>query len=372
MIKFTDSVGVGEVKQTKEGYLVATSRVARTGVQNYLASELGDIAINAGFSPNDVVRVNRPESEVFSDAAMNTITRLPITIDHPADDVTSENWSSLSVGDLGDAYKRDGDWIVVNPMIKDAAGIRAAQTTHKEFSAGYQADIVLSKDKAIADFDMTQIKYNHMALVPKGRAGSEARLGDSWGATPIQDSPTGSTPNNPQKGGHHMTTKTVVLGDKAVQVAVEDAAEVERFKSDMAAKLADAETKRQAEIEAKDEEIGTLKVDLKAAKDAAVIDVDALVASRSALVDTAKAIDSDIEVAGKTDSEIRKAAVVAKLGEDSVKDVSDSEITGMFKALSKTVSTNPVADALGTPQKINANDAHSGYAARLTRQTQEN
>lgn len=369
-MRFTDSAKIGGVKKTKEGYLVATARVARTGVQNYLASELGEVATNTGFQPGDVVRVNRPESEVFSDKSLNTLTRLPATVDHPAEQVASNNWSKYAVGDVGDAYARDGEWIVVNPMIKDAGGVEAAQTTHKEISMGYTANIVVSADKAIADFEMQDISFNHLALVPKGRAGEQARIGDAWGASPVADNQTGGTPT-PEKGGH-MTTKTVVLGDKAVQVLAEDAAEVEQFKTASTKALADAKT----EIEAKDEEIGTLKADLAAAKAAAVVDVDKLVADRSALVTQVKAIDAKIDPAGKTDAELRKAAVASRLGDEMVADAGESEINGMFKAIAKGASAaDPVRDAFS--RGVTANDAdivdtaQAAYVARLTRQTQE-
>lgn len=355
-MKFTDSAKIGGVKQTKEGYLVATARVARTGVQHYLASELGDIAISAGFQPNDVVRVNRPESEVFSDKSLQTITRMPVTVGHPSEQVNSGNWSEYAVGDVGDAYTRDGAWIVVNPMIKDARGIQAAQTTHKEISMGYTANIVEAKDKSIADFDMTEIAYNHQALVEAGRAGHEARIGDSWGISPVVDNQPGSTPLNRKTGGH-MTTKTVVLGDKAVQVNAEDAAEVERFKDASAKALSDAKAEHKAAIDAKDEEIGKLKTELKTAQDAAKIDVDKLVADRSALVTQIKAIDAKIDPAGKTDAELRKAAVAAKLGDEMVADAGEAEINGMFKAIAKDAKpADPVRDAFSRGAPVSMGD----------------
>src|SRR5690625_1257115 len=150
MIKFTDQVAIGDTKQTCDGYLVATAKVARTGVQYYLADELGDIAFKAGFKSGDVVRVNRPEQTVFNQSTLDSITRVPVTVDHPAENVTADNWSKYAVGEVGDAYKRDGEWIVVNPMIKDSAAIQAAKTTHKEISMGYTAGIVEAKDKSIA------------------------------------------------------------------------------------------------------------------------------------------------------------------------------------------------------------------------------
>lgn len=371
-MKFTDSAKIGGVKQTKEGYLVATARVARTGVQHYLASELGDIALSAGFKPNDVVRVNRPESEVFSQDSLNTLTRLPATVDHPAEQVTSENWSKYSVGDVGDAYTRDGEWIVVNPMIKDANGVQAARTTHKEISMGYTANIVEAKDKSIADFEQTDIRFNHLALVPAGRAGHEARIGDSWGISPVVDNQPGSTPK-PERGGRMSDQlKTVVLGDSAVQVAVSDVAAIEQFKTDSAKALSDAKAEHKAAIDAKDEEIGKLKTELKTAQDAAKIDVDKLVADRSALVTQVKAIDAKIDPTGKTDAELRKAAVASKLGDEMVADAGEAEINGMFKAIAKDAKpADPVRDAFSKVADHDVNDAHSDYVARLTRQNKE-
>ena len=353
-MRFNDRVSVGQTKQTSEGYLVATAKVARTGVQEYLAAELGDVAAQAGFNPGDIVRVYRHPDQVFSQDTLNSITRVPVTIDHPQESVSADNWSQYAVGEVGDAFAKDGEWIVVNPMIKDARGIEAAKSTHKEISMGYNANIVKARDGIDADFEMTDIRMNHLALVPRGRAGSQARIGDSWGAAPISDNQPGVTPNNRPKEGL-MTTKTVVLGDKAVQVLVEDAAEVERFKQESANALVDAEDKFTNIIAAKDEEIGKLKAELADAKKAAEIDVDALVAARTELVAQVKAIDAKIEAKGLSDAELRKAAVAAKLGDEMVKDASEAVILGMFKAIAKDAKpADPVGEALknGTRQPV--------------------
>lgn len=372
MIRFTDRVSVGDTKETAEGYLVATARVARTGMQEYLARELGDIATEAGFKPDDIVRVYRHPDEVFHSDSLASITRLPVTVDHPAEDVTAENWAKLSVGEVGDAYSTEPEWIVVNPMIKDAGATKAARTTHREISMGYSAAIVKARDGLDADFEQKTIRYNHLALVPKGRAGEKARIGDAWGVSPIQDFQPGDTPKTEKGGRMSDQLKTVVLGDKAVQVAVTDVAAIEQYKADMQRKLSDAEAAKKKAEEDKDEEIGKLKADLKKAQDAALIDVDALVAARSELVATVKALDAKIDISGKSDADLRKAAVATKLGDEMVNGASDAEINGMFKAIAKDAKpANPVADAIkhGVVNVGDAaqqmNDAHAKGVADL-------
>ena len=167
------------------------------------------------------------------------------------------------------------------------------------------------------------------------------------------------------------STKAVILGDSVVQVSVSDALLIEQFKDASAKALADAEAKHKAAIAAKDEEIGKLKAELADAKKAAEIDVDALVAARTELVAQVKAIDAKIDPKGLSDAELRKAAVAAKLGDEMVKDASDAEISGMFKAIVKdTKPTDPVGEALkhrvGDADPVN--DAQASYVARLTRQ----
>lgn len=365
-MKFTDRVSVGSTRTTAEGYVVATTRVARTGVQHYLASELGDIALQKGFKPNDVVRVYRHADEVFHKDSLASITRLPVTLNHPSENVTADNWSRLAVGDIGDAYSVEPEWIVVNPMLKDSKAIEASKTTHKQLSMGYTAEIVAARDGLDADFEQKTIRYNHLGLVPAARAGEQARFGDSWGAEPFQDFQPGITPK-PKESLMTDSLKTVVLGDVAVQVSISDVAAIERYKTEMTKALADAKKEKEKSDEDKDEEIGKLKAELKTAKDAAIIDVDKLVIERTELVSKVKAMDAKIDPKGKTDAELRKAAVAAKLGDVMVADASEAEINGMFKALAKDVKTaNPVADALRDGVVTHA-DAEAAAKSALTK-----
>ena len=374
-MKIIDSVALGDSTVTDAGYLEAAARTARIGIQQYLGSELGRPDL-------DVVNVYRDEVEVFAKRSLDTFSKLPITNDHPGVDVDASNWRDLAVGTTGDEVLRDGEYLKIGLKITDASAVQAVRDGKRELSVGYAAEIVwqdgVAPDGAAYQAIQKNIVANHIAIVERGRAGSKARIGDSWGASPVQDFQPGPAPKTVEDSQMTDQLKTVVLGDKAVQVAVTDVAAFEQFKADSSKALADAQTAladaqadHAAAIAAKDETIGTLRADLQAAKDAAVIDVDALVAARTDLVAKVKAVDSSIDPKGLSDADLRKAAVAAKLGDEMVKDASEAEILGMFKAIAKDAkpanSSDPVRDAINSgPTKTN--DAQADYVSRLTRQ----
>lgn len=92
-MKFTDrmTVDASAIRETDDG-LVVQARVARGGnVQDYLGAEMG-VAEKA------IVRIYRPEDEVFARKAFQTYARKPITIGHPKGGVSADTWKDLAVG----------------------------------------------------------------------------------------------------------------------------------------------------------------------------------------------------------------------------------------------------------------------------------
>jgi hypothetical protein len=83
--KFTDTVTLVGTRVTTDGYLVGEVRCARSGCQQYLASELGLV----DSEPGEVVNVYRPESAVFSKDSMATFVGKPVTVGHPPEMVDS-------------------------------------------------------------------------------------------------------------------------------------------------------------------------------------------------------------------------------------------------------------------------------------------
>lgn len=371
-MKFTDAMSIAGTRRRDDGYLVADARVARTGIQIYAGHEVGKPEMA-------VVRVYRPDSEVFSRDTLASFAHRPVTNDHPDEAVTAGNWKDHAVGNTSDEIARDGSFVRVPLMVADAKAIDLVEKGKRELSAGYSCDLTWESgqtaDGQAYDAIQKNIRANHVAIVQRGRAGSEVRIGDGatqWGAAPIID-------HHPEKD-KPMTLKTVTVDGIPIEVTDQGAtviATLQKRVSDAATQIADLEKKaKEDEEEAekkfakKDEEIGTLKADLKKAQDSApqAADIDRMVADRAKLVTTIKAIDSKIETDGKSDADLRKAAVAAKLGVEMVKDASEAEIAGMFKAIAKDVKpADPVRTALqgGLHTGDAAKTVNDAYAAMV-------
>ena len=369
-IKFTDAlIHDGTLRKTDDGY-VAQARVARGGnVQDYLGSEMGVM-------DQQVVRVYRPSDAVFAPDAINTYARKPITIGHPAGGVSDATWKNLAVGEIDRDVLRDGEFVSVPLLFRDATAIALMQSTSgpRELSMGYEANVDftdgVTPDGEEYDAIMTDFRMNHVAVVSAARGGKELRIGDgadaTWGATPYQDRKDAIMAND-------ANTRTVIIDGLSVITTDAGAQALEKLQGqikDGAKALTDAETAHTTALTAKDEEIGTLKADNKALKDAAITPakMTSLIADRVALETTVKAIDAKIEVADVSDADLRKAAVASKLGDEMVADASEAEIVGMFKAIAKDAAkADPFADARkgGVKTTLHAADAeakaHAAY-----------
>ncbi len=353
-MKLIDTVSLGDARVNDAGYLEANARTARIGIQQYLGAELGRPDLG-------IVNVYRDEAEVFSKRSLDTFSKIPVTLDHPSGPVTAETWKDVAVGTTGDEVLRDGEYLKIGLKITDAAAVKAVQNGKRELSVGYATDIVwedgTSPDGTPYQARQTAIMADHIAIVSRGRAGSEVRIGDAgkWGAAPI-------TPTmDKEMRTMSDALRTVVVDGLSVITTDQGAQAIDKLQkalADSAANITKLQDEHTKTLATKDEEIGKLKADLKTAQDAAKIDVDKLVADRAELVETVKAIDTKIETAGKSDADLRKAAVAAKLGDEMVKDASDAEILGMFKAVAKdTKAADPVADAIRSGIKPTVTDA---------------
>jgi hypothetical protein len=285
------------------------------------------------------VRVYRDGAEVFADASLQSFSHAPITVDHPTEMVTAENWSRLAVGEVSTAAKKDGDWVMLPLILKDAAAIQSVIDGKRELSAGYVCELDFTSgvtaDGQAYDARQKNIKINHLALVDRARAGSEARIGDGakWGPAPI-------TPNQEEEK-RPMTDalRTVVVDGLSVQTTDQGAQAITTLLqriADAARKATETETAHTAVVAAKDKEIATkdAEIDGLKAKILSDADLDKRVAARAELINTAKLIHKDLQPAGLSDADIRKAVVVAKLS-DAAKDKPQAYIDARFDILAE-------------------------------------
>jgi len=327
----------------------------------------------------ETVTVYRDEADVFRKASLQTFGLLPVTDDHPSDMVTADTARMVSVGTTAEEVLRDGEYLRIGIKLTDAATIRKVQDGKRELSVGYTSEIVwgdgVAPDGTPYQARQTNIVGNHIAIVAAGRAGPLARIGDgepvtgdggtdrkAWGALPL-------VPTHADTKGSQMadTLQTVVLGDAAAQVAIADAPKVEAFKAAMTKALADATAAHKAEMDAKDAELAAKDAKIAASDKAALTDadMDAKVAARADLIGNAKMIAKDLATAGLSDAAIRKAAVVAVLGDDALTGKTDAYVDAMFDIhVASAAKGDPVADALKTGTAP-VTDARAEYIKRL-------
>lgn len=331
---------------TRDGFLVGDAKVSRAGnVQKYYGHEIG----LTGDEAHRVFGVYRDPDVVFHEDSMRSLAGRPVTRNHPDESVTADNWAQLAKGQVGGVIRRDGEHVVAPMAIMDATAVREVQSGARSLSAGYTVEIV--KDEGISPggepYQYRQagaLRFNHVAYLPGNnpRAGN-TRIGDDRGIPPR---PLKS------KGGRHMTDnlRKVVLDGISIETTDQGAEAISKLQGQLAAKatalnVADESmkaeiAKKDAELAKKDAEIDDLKG--KIMDDAAL---DARVQARADLIGKARQIAKDVKVEGVSDADIRKAVVIAKLGDAAVKDKSADYIDARFDILSEGIgktSNDPV------------------------------
>lgn len=132
-------------------------------------------------TPEGPRREYRSPEEVFADASLATLRGAPVTLGHPREAVTAETWDALAVGHGGDDVRRDGDVVAASVYVSSSRALDVIERGEaREISLGYDTEFVaepgVSPEGEAFDGRQTRIVYNHIALVPRGRAGREVSL----------------------------------------------------------------------------------------------------------------------------------------------------------------------------------------------------
>lgn len=304
---------------TDEGFLRVPGRVARTGVQEYLASELG-ITDRA---PNDIIKVYRPETSVFDELSLSSYSGTDVTIEHPNAMVNSESYRDVSVGVVTGVGVRDGDFVSANMIIKSKDAIKAVESGKVQLSAGYTAVYDEAPADSPYDFIQSEIRVNHVALVDRARAGHQARLFDH--------KPEGNT----------MTVKVTLDSGRTVEVENEAAAtlvtdSIERLTQRVTDAEAATETAN-ATRDAATEQLATEK--LKTTDSAIKARVESIA---KATADAVKVAGKDFTCDSMSTVAIQRAALLVKRPTIDWGDKSDIYVQASFDAALEQSSAEPI------------------------------
>lgn len=159
------------ITKTPEGFLICHDvPLARLGPMQYRAAEL-----SLPGTPEQIVTVNRYAEDVFAPAAIASFEGKDVTAGHPPENLTAETWAAYARGHV-ENVRRQEDFLVGDLIIKDSQLANEVQSgAVREVSAGYTAEFLPDGDC----LKQTNIRGNHVAVVPRGRAGHDVAIKDA-------------------------------------------------------------------------------------------------------------------------------------------------------------------------------------------------
>jgi hypothetical protein len=157
-----------KMKKTKEGYYNGKAVVTKTGVFQYLNAD------------GTICRELRHADDVLKTESLDTLKLKPVTNDHPNELVNVDNVDKYSVGSIGETVEVHGNNIVVAFTVNNKDAVMAIESNKKrELSLGYTLDLIQEDgiyNGEVYTHRQTNINYNHLAIVERGRAGRDARI----------------------------------------------------------------------------------------------------------------------------------------------------------------------------------------------------
>ena len=325
---------------TPQGFLLVDTFFTRAGIFNYLGDD------------GKTIKEYRSPEEVFSEASMDSLKFAPITAQaHPDAKVDVGNVKTVQVGMVGENLRRvtnnQGDFLAGKSIFTDKAEIDRILDRHRrgediQVSCGYSCLLTPETGKIDeGEFDAKQsnIVYNHLATVDKGRAGEYVKLKlDQQGRKGnMPDKSVQITRPAIKLDGFTMDALLVEVPEAQVQafnsllVKLDEAVKLVQVNLDREQSELSKKAKTITELEAeKDEHKDSLdkaKNDLEGAKEElsdwqnpTSEKVQALIKSRTDLEDIAKNLE--IKTDGLSDKQI-KVEVVKKVHDGL--DISEKE-----------------------------------------------
>ena len=339
---------------TEEGYLRVWCRAARTGTQLYRRAD------------GSQVREYRPPEEVSNPDSLSTFGMKPATWGHPPVLLDAANTKQYQVGYSGSQVRYNDGFVEVALVVTDQDAIeRIKRKDATEVSAGYKVDFdptpgLTPEGEEYAGVQRN-IRVNHIAIVPRGRAGPEVRLlldrmdaADAVAIDPILAPSPGAAlqPSSPAS----PVMATVKLDGLEIDLPAEAAPAVQSFARDMERQVQALTSQRDElteKLDAAQEEIDNLAIEKESAEgradaleerlselesgDGSRIDtaeLDQLVAARLAtLQHLAPAFAEDFKFDGIDDETLYTEAFKNLTGSAPLEDADPAYIQGVVEGI---------------------------------------
>lgn len=317
---------VTKMKLTDDGFLKGRAIATNVGVFPYLLED-GTVQYEL-----------RSSEEVFDRDSRDSLDGVPLTNDHPSVKVTSENAKELSVGFNGNV-RQDQYYLSTELTITDKQAVEDVQGGKRALSMGYTTDVIMESGVWMGvhyDAIQTKIRYNHEAIVPKGRAGDAARMKlDSMNTDGIQIIDKTDNRRSSMKFTFDGMEYEVDNAD-FVKLFKEQNKELEKLKSDSTEELKTVQDKLdtlQAKHDQLDEDNKSLKKD---ADDLKKVDkekeINEAVKEKLDLMIVAEKLDVEVKV-DMSSKDIKKAVILKKAPTAKLDEATDVYLNARFDAV---------------------------------------
>lgn len=329
---------LSKARRTSIGGARIPAALTRTGVFSY-------------FGPDGrEVREYRPAEEVFHADSLVTLLDAPVTDDHPPGLVTPSNYRQYARGQVASEARQDGEQVTADLTVNDMELLERVDSGEKaEVSCGYRCDI--DPTPGVTDtgerYDRVQrnIRYNHVAIVKRGRAGSDVRLRLDSAGDVVLDTEKSMDKIVLDGATYPLTTAAEIQSAGAALARVAERAEkrvdtAEAELKQVVSKLEQAEAKlEQAEKRA------------DAAEDPQRI--DAAVQARVAFMARAKELKADVKF-DSGDREVMVACIKAVDPSFEPGERSDDALRAVFDYVRPSQFRHPAAPATSAPAENRA------------------
>lgn len=316
------------VERLPDGRIRVDAYLTRTGIFDYLNAD------------GTIRRELRRQDHVFDGASLVSATSALVTDDHPYEMVRPDNAKQYAAGIVEGTPRQDDDKVRAPLLIWDAELIEKMESGKVEVSCGYEADIIEEPGEFNGqryDAVQTNIRYNHVAIVERGRAGRDvrARMDAARMISPMEKQDSVILDAVEKKIGEQAVKISEL--EAALKTQTERADKAEAARDDFEEKFNAAE-KARTDAEASFAERVTARAELEGA---------------------AKKLGLEVKP-GMSDKEI-KVAVVKKIDNKDVGDKSDAYVDARYDAaLERAPEAEEAAAEVREVTEVSHNDAEDG------------